>query len=440
MPSPSIGPIKLPDVTLETWLLKFDKHGKCDSPDHLAALLARLKADPKLPIILFSHGWNNEYGDATGWYRVFLQHLQTHLNNYPGKQTPLFVGVIWPSTWLSFDTGPDIADSTDLERQFAQELAASLPEDKQQQFQSLLTTAQLPKEQAADLADLVSSALKVQLTGGNTEGLEDSTPDSAAMLAALLELQQTVTPPPAQGDDLAEGGVHNNNADGGVAAAGLLSYLDPRWALRIASVYKMKDRAGTVGAKGVSSLIKDILAQTTAPLHLVGHSYGAKVVLSAIAAQPLPSKVQSVLLLQPAISHLCFAKVLPGRGGSGGYHDVPNRVVQPILTTYSGHDFALHEVFHRALRRAGDLGDFKIAGQVTHAGSPPNVYAALGGYGPRGVAERLIEPLPSPGTALSISTGERVFGLDGTMDKRVNGHGDVKTPYTAWLLYSQLLK
>lgn len=442
MPSPSIGPIELPDVALETWLLKFDKDGTCDSPDHLAALLGRLKTEPKLPVILFSHGWNNEYGDATGWYRIFLQHLQAHLSDYPGKRKPLFVGVIWPSTWLSFDTGPDIAGSTDLERdrQFALELAAALPEDKQQRFHSLLKTSQLSKEQAAELADLVASALKAQLTCGSTEGFEDSTPDAAAILAASLELQQTITPSLVQNDELAEGGIHNQSTIGGVTAAGLLSYLDPRWALRIASVYKMKDRAGTVGAKGVSLLIKDILAQTTAPLHLVGHSYGAKVVLSAIAAQPLPSKVQSVLLLQPAISHLCFAKVLPGRGGSGGYHDVPNRVVQPILTTYSGHDFALHEVFHRALRRASDLGEMSIAGQTTHAGNPPNVYAALGGYGPRGVNERLIEPLPAPGTALDVSTGERVFGLDGTMKNRVNGHGDVKTPYTAWLLYSQLIE
>lgn len=440
MPAPTVGPVPLPGITLETWLLKYDKHGKCESPEHLTALLARLKSDPGLPVILFSHGWNNEYGDATGWYQIFLKNLQDHLSTYPGKKKPLFVGVIWPSTWLSFDRGPEIAAATVLETQVAQELAATLPEGKQQRLQTLLASAQITKEQAAELADLVASALKAQLADGETEGLEDSIPDSPALLEAMLESQQiTAKPSSDQGDDLPEGGVVNSATGGGVAAAGLLSYLDPRWALRVASVYQMKDRAGTVGAKGVSSLVKDILANTPAPLHLVGHSYGAKVVLSAVAAQPLAGKVQSILLLQPAISHLCFAGALPGRGGKGGYHDVPNRVVQPVLTTYSKHDFALHELFHRALRRAGDLGEVQIAGQPTQAGNPPNVYAALGGYGPRAATERLIEPLPAPGTALNISAGDRVVGLDGSRHNRVNGHGDVKTPHTAWLLYSQLL-
>lgn len=439
MPSLSIGPIQLRDVTLETWLLKFDKNGKCDSPEHLAALLARLKDDPELPIILFSHGWNNEYGDATGWYRTFLQLLQAQLNRTPVKRSPLFVGVIWPSTWLSFNTGPSMAASDDSKRQFMLELVDALPIEKKQRLQSLLTADQLPKGQASKLADLVASALSAQLAGGNTDGVEASSPDSAAMLEAMLEFQPATAPAPAQGNELGEGGLHSNVSNS-VAAAGGLGYLDPRWALRIASVYTMKDRAGTVGAKGVSSLIKDILTQTTAPLHLVGHSYGAKVVLSAVAAQELPEKVQSILLLQPAISHLCFAKVIPGRAGSGGYYNVPDRVIQPILTTYSGHDFVLHEVFHRALRRAGDLGDLRISGQATRAGNPPSVYAALGGYGPRGVAAKLIEPLPNPGTTLDLSIGERVIGLDGTMDNLVREHGDVVTPHTAWLLYSQLLE
>jgi hypothetical protein len=34
---------------------------------------------------------------------------------------------------------------------------------------------------------------------------------------------------------------------------------------------------------------------------------------------------------------------------AGGYHGVPERVARPIFATYSAHDFALHDVFHRAL-------------------------------------------------------------------------------------------
>jgi pimeloyl-ACP methyl ester carboxylesterase len=76
--------------------------------------------------------------------------------------------------------------------------------------------------------------------------------------------------------------------------------------IRLASVYQMKDRAGRVGASGVRELLEDLLAKNeTARLHLLGHSYGAKVLLSALATATLMPgrKAHSMLLLQPAVSH-----------------------------------------------------------------------------------------------------------------------------------------
>src|SRR5262249_37236629 len=80
-----------------------------------------------------------------------------------------------------------------------------------------------------------------------------------------------------------------------------LSKFDPRLIVRVATGWQMKDRAGVVGRSGVGPLLDDVLGFTptsgTAPrVHLLGHSYGAKVVLSALCTGMKPRKVNSALL------------------------------------------------------------------------------------------------------------------------------------------------
>lgn len=95
----------------------------------------------------------------------------------------------------------------------------------------------------------------------------------------------------------------------------------------------MKDRAGTVGARGVAPLLTDLLRASEARVHLLGHSFGGKVVLSALCVpSDLPRKVHAALLLQPAVSHLCFAERVPGTDRPGGYRAALQRVERPILS------------------------------------------------------------------------------------------------------------
>jgi hypothetical protein len=128
------GPVVLPNVAFETWMIKFDKDGSCVSPQTRSALLSRIAQEPKVPLILFSHGWNNEYEDASSLYSTFLKELGSHYETYqPGRPRPLFVGVIWPSTWLSFDKGPALAatgGATEVpaEEELKHQLAAELPD------------------------------------------------------------------------------------------------------------------------------------------------------------------------------------------------------------------------------------------------------------------------------------------------------------------------
>jgi pimeloyl-ACP methyl ester carboxylesterase len=201
----------------------------------------------------------------------------------------------------------------------------------------------------------------------------------------------------------------------------------------------MKDRAGRVGSAGVGPLLRDLLgASPSIKSHLVGHSYGCKVVLSAIASAPplAAGAVTSVLLLQPAVNFWCFAGNVAGEGFAGGYHRVAAAVKQPLLSTFSSHDFALRRTFHLVLTRRADLGEVKVAGLIE-----PDRYGALGGWGPRGCPPPLgqVVPMPAAGAAYPALApgGPHVIALDG--EHTIGSHGDVVTAHTAWALLQQVL-
>jgi len=236
-----------------------------------------------------------------------------------------------------------------------------------------------------------------------------------------------------ESDDLEDFGTLNSGTSDGPRAAGLGSYcrkLDPRSLVRGFTVYQMKDRAGTVGTHGVGPLLRDLLAGSGARVHLIGHSYGGKVVLSATCwSGDLPRQVESMLLLQPAVSHLCFADNLPKVHCPGGYRTALERVRKPILTTFSEHDFPLTKTFHLALRRKDDLGEVRIAAP----GSPPSKYAALGGFGPRSCGEMLID-IHDVNQPYTLDPQKKIYGLDGS--RTISGHGDISNESTWWALYS----
>jgi pimeloyl-ACP methyl ester carboxylesterase len=437
------GPYPIEGIETETWLVRFDKNGLCSSPRTREAFLDRLAATPNSPVLFFSHGWNNDFADAVDLYTRFLTHFEKILKAYPlAAPAPLFVGVTWPSMWLPADSGPQMAGGapeagtaeTSSVETAVREIADVLPANADLQRYYELTEKQLSQAEARELAGILKPVFQP-----SDDGSPEADVSEDAIVQALNDLQKLESGTVTSDDDIDKiGTVAGTGGIAEPAAAGLSAFLDPRWALRLASLYVMKDRAGRVGATGASALLRDMLQRTSGPIHAIGHSFGGKVMLSAIATQPNGARpVQSLLLLQPAVSHLCFAQTVPGRTGPGGYSTVIDRVVRPILSTYSTNDFPLHTIYHRALLRRSDLGELRVAMAATPAGDPPNAYAALGGYGPRGASERLIGKIPDPGTAIDAA-GARIVGLDGSLDQRIASHGGVANQYTAWALRSAM--
>lgn len=434
------------------FMLPFDKHGRCLGPQTRAHLINQA-ADPAMSdVFVFSHGWNNDWNVATRRYRGFIDgYLDLRRSGglpLDRELHPLLIGVFWPSTALVFgsergieiaaDAGPDSAKAVDVQH-FGAEISALADEIDDGDVERLYELAerdQFSTQEAQEFARLLAPVL-------GRDDDEVPVPD-AGDETSVVDVWRSLPSPDGSpvgqstGDDpdavaarLDDFGVGPET--GSLEGAGGLGKLDPRQIVRLVTVRLMKDRAGVVGSHGLGTFLVELLAasaETRPRVHLVGHSYGAKVCLSAICHPPeLPRPVDSLLLLQPAVSHRCFAH---DDLGTGGYADAPvGRVDLPILSTYSHHDIPLSHFFEYAVRRASDRDEARIA-----AGEPSR-YAALGGVGPHGLGEDARHvPVRLPRSEDSTYDLGReapgVYGIDAT--STIGGHGDIDNASTHWAL------
>ena len=133
-----------------------------------------------------------------------------------------------------------------------------------------------------------------------------------------------------------------------------------REVLRTLSYYEMKNRAGVVGQNGLGPLLGGLAGPSGAPrIHLMGHSFGARLVSYALAGLSgnqtgAASPVKSLTLIQGAFSHFTFASSLifdPAR--AGGLAGDGSRVDGPLLTTFSNADRAVGWWYPAASMLAG---------------------------------------------------------------------------------------
>jgi hypothetical protein len=152
-------------------------------------------------------------------------------------------------------------------------------------------------------------------------------------------------------------------------------------------------------------------------------------VMTALCSLPDGRRpVESVLLLQPAVSMYAFADPVPERNVPGGFRIGLKRARRPIVSTYSAQDSALHAGFHLAVRRHDDLGELQAAGDGV-----PSKFGALGGFGPL-AAGAAIEQIRLPVAAYTFGTTGGVIGMEST--GFITGHGDISNEATWWLSYS----
>ncbi|MGO9081510.1 MAG: hypothetical protein ACLQDY_21130 [Streptosporangiaceae bacterium] len=282
-------------------------------------------------VFVLSHGWNNSVDSARSLYQAMFTLLAGMLG--AGLPASAAVGVFWPSLLFPEDD-PSGPATPSTGAQLAAALAPAFPG----QQQNLTTMGTMLDQQPQDSGQLEQFH---QLASGLVTSLplapEDAGPqaaitgDTSAVFGHAAAMAQTSGP----------------------SAEGLPNPFQALWSgarevLRTMSYYEMKNRAGVIGQNGLGPLLGR-LAPAGSPLriHLMGHSFGARLVSFSLTGLPATaigaaSPVKSLTLIQGAFSHFSFANPSPCQAvPSGALAGVLNRVDGPLLSTFSAADRAV---------------------------------------------------------------------------------------------------
>ena len=432
-------------VSFPYYIIPFDADGRCVGPKTRQHLLDHCSGYSD--VFVFSHGWNNDWSSATKRYEIFIEGFQAQRQSLglamPAAYKPLLVGVFWPSQsleWFDSETGPGFAAgagpaaqdaAADASSRLLADVASALPAERRTRFFELAQATALGKAEARELASMLASS---SAAPGDSEAGPAEAPSADDLLAAAAAFAEPEPDYDAVGTvataTVAAGAAPTGGPQAAFGLGDVLKKIDPRQLLKPFTVWQMKDRAGKVGANGVSALLEGLLTQSAARVHVLGHSYGCKVVMTAVCSLPDGlRKLQSALLLQPAVSQYAFAADVPGYPGvHGGFRKALERVASPVVATFSDNDVPLTKMFHLSLRRAVDLGE-----QPAIAGGPPSPYAALGGFGPQ-ASNALIVDILDPPQHYAFGPGGHIVGVRGT--RTISGHGDINNASTWWLAYT----
>jgi pimeloyl-ACP methyl ester carboxylesterase len=191
----------------------------------------------------------------------------------------------------------------------------------------------------------------------------------------------------------------------------------------------MKARAGTVGSTGVAEVLRRVREQSPEiKLHLIGHSFGGRLVTAAAHALPDNTPAITVTLLQAAFSHNGLsANFLDGEPGF--FRDViaKKRVSGPIIITHTKNDRAVGIAYPLASRVA-----FQKGSALGDANDP---YGGMGRNGAQRTAEVSSgeRTLKGAGQPYSFERGA-IYNL--LADDFISDHGTVHGPEVAYAILS----
>ena len=119
--------------------------------------------------------------------------------------------------------------------------------------------------------------------------------------------------------------------------------------LRSMSYYEMKNRAGVIGRNGLGPMLGKLAAADPGiRIHLMGHSFGARLVAYSLSGLPpaatgAKSPVKTLYLIQGAFSHFAFANPVPDVlvSGPGALSAFTHNVNGPLLSTFTAADRAV---------------------------------------------------------------------------------------------------
>jgi hypothetical protein len=419
---------------------EFDKRGTRTSP--LPVLPAKVT-----DLFLISHGWNNDKNDAEALYTELFTNFMAvgDAADLAGRSLAI-VGVIWPSKKFdelvaasvdaeaggggaSLDTGTTdpislalvtskldamerfFSDPSEIER--LRRVRALLPD--------LEEKASARRELVAELRALLDPSAANKEDASTRFFKDDGNDIMKNLQIADKDLDSELSAP--EGSASMPTGIGSAAGVGGAVGfkQKITGFLGAAMnVLNYTTYYEMKARAGTVGKNGVAPLI-DALASEIDRIHLVGHSFGGRVVTAAAAASTT-DKLRSLSLLQTAFSHNGFSKEM-----TGFFRNVVDdkRVRGPILVTHTPNDKAVGIAYPLASRLNGD--------QAAALGDKNDKFGGLGRNG----AQKMETGEAVDGALLDIDGAYvfapgKFFNLEST--QFITGHSDVRKKQVAYAI------
>lgn len=415
--------------------VEFNRHGRVEDPARAGDAVQAIAGGDATDLFVISHGWNNDMQEARALYGRFFERVSDVLRSgrVPAASGRRFaiLGVLWPSKRFA---------DRELIPSGAARLASPFGDDEiERQVHELRGVFDAPAADAAleEAGRLVSRLEEspaarrrfADLVRGLLPRSEDEeereVPASFFQLdgEALMERLGTPDPLPAAerggaaaatgapaGESRGEGaGLRQRFAGPKAAARNLLNYV---------TYYEMKNRAGLVGRRGLNPLLRELRARDPdLKIHLVGHSFGGRLV-SAAADEPaeLPAvNPVTLTLLQAAFSHHGFARRYDGEHDGFFRRVVADRkVAGPILVTHSRNDTAVGLAYPIASR---------IMGQVAAAvGDRNDPFGGIGRNGAQKTPEAIDGRLLKLGEPYTFEPG-KLYNL--RADDWISDHSDI---------------
>ncbi|MCL6737629.1 hypothetical protein [Streptomyces neyagawaensis] len=358
------------------WEVTFDADGDVDTGQR-DRLLDGVVRRGVVDLVVFAHGWNSDRSGATGLYSRFFAPFPALA---PSARLG-YVGVLWPSMRFSDEPIPDYRPvpalgpaRPALDKRTRHALLEVFPGRATLVEQLARLLEQRPDESASleEFGRLARLLVEVPPQGPQgaftadtlAEGVPEGTPGMlcgetagvcAEFAAALAEVAAAADA--VAGASLAASATGPSAVMTGAAAPGPQVWDGAHELLRQATYFAMKRRAGTVGERGLGRLLGQLAERAPdVRVHLVGHSFGARLVSFALRGLPRGVRtVKSATLLQAAFSHYAFAARLPhDPRASGVLNGQQKRVDGPLVCCHSRHDSALGTIYPLASRMAGD--------------------------------------------------------------------------------------
>lgn len=438
--------------------VQFTKEGAVFQQSDVTALTAGIQSGVT-DLFVLAHGWNNNMDDAKGLYAGLMTQQAAQMANVPALAGRSFAicGVLWPSK--KFDDQELIPSG-----------AASLNDAvsgvrlraRLDGLSGLIQAKGWPMETADPAAQARIDSVKQSI--GDWENQPAVRRDVVVAIRALLprnaastedasdrflsmnpdqlltNLSRALNPPPnvphtsgASLDPFSTGAV--SGLGGAASFRDVLGGINSAFLhlLNFTTYYLMKARAGDVGVNGVKPLIETIrAARPPLRIHLIGHSFGCRVITSAVSALGTADalKPNTMSLLQGAFSHNGFSSNFNGSGTDGAFRNVvaQKKVRGPILISHTRNDKAVGVAYPIASR---------IAGQAAAAlGDENDIFGGMGSNGAQNQSttpERVVGTMLDPGGSYPFAAGatsSKPYNLKA--DAFITGHSDIVRPQVAF--------